>query len=133
MAKAVEAINLTKRYKDVTALNSMNLTIPEGAVFGVIGPNGAGKSTFMRILCDLVRPTSGTVRVLGVDPKNSDPDAKGLLDAMGLQDIASGAGWAQSTYFGLLGMFRLMGFAISRGKTPTVRASASSSAGTSAR
>ncbi|WP_455952330.1 ATP-binding cassette domain-containing protein [Arcanobacterium haemolyticum] len=61
MVDAVEAINLTKRYKDVTALNSMNLTIPEGVVFGVIGPNGAGKSTFMRILCDLVRPTGGTV------------------------------------------------------------------------
>lgn len=79
MADAVEAINLTKRYKDVTALNSMNFTIPEGAVFGVIGPNGAGKSTFMRILCDLVRPTSGTVRVLDVEPKNSGPQVRAKI------------------------------------------------------
>lgn len=78
-ADAVEAINLTKRYKDDTALNSMNLSIPEGVVFGVIGPNGAGKSTFMRILCDLVRPTSGTVRVLGVDPKNSGPQVRAKI------------------------------------------------------
>lgn len=64
----VEAEALTKTFGAITALNRLDLRIPQGEIFGVIGPNGAGKSTLMRILLDILRPTSGRVRVLGQDP-----------------------------------------------------------------
>lgn len=60
---------LEKRYGSHTALRGIDLDVPPGAVYGVIGPNGAGKTTTMRILLDLVRPTSGEVRVLGQHPR----------------------------------------------------------------
>ncbi len=76
---AVVAENLTKRFGDVVALDGLNLSISAGTIYGVIGPNGAGKSTFMRILCDVVRPTSGNVRVLGEDPLVGGPDLRARI------------------------------------------------------
>lgn len=69
MTAAVETRDLVKDFRDVRALAGIDLTIEEGEIFGVIGPNGAGKTTTMRILVDILRPTSGRVRVLGVDPR----------------------------------------------------------------
>jgi ABC-2 type transport system ATP-binding protein len=66
---AVQTHGLTKRFGSVTALDALQLTVPAGAIFGVIGPNGAGKTTLMRLLLDLLRPTSGHVEVLGRDPR----------------------------------------------------------------
>ncbi len=65
MSTAVETFGLTKRYRRVDALRSVDLTVPEGTVCGFLGPNGAGKTTTMRILMGLVRPTQGSARVLG--------------------------------------------------------------------
>ncbi|QLD89456.1 ABC transporter ATP-binding protein [Natronomonas salina] len=64
---AIEIVGLTKRFGDVVAVNDLELTVQEGEIFGFLGPNGAGKSTTIDILLDFVRPTSGTVRVLGHD------------------------------------------------------------------
>ena len=64
---AIEIVGLTKRFGDVVAVNDLELTVREGEIFGFLGPNGAGKSTTIDILLDFVRPTSGTVRVLGHD------------------------------------------------------------------
>lgn len=64
----VRARNLTKRYGPTLALDDFGLTVEEGEVHGFLGPNGAGKSTTLRILLGLVRPTSGTVEVMGRDP-----------------------------------------------------------------
>ncbi|WP_433631887.1 ATP-binding cassette domain-containing protein [Halomicrococcus sp. NG-SE-24] len=64
---AIEITELTKRYGDVTALDSLSLSVPEGTVFGFLGPNGAGKSTTINVLTDFIRPTSGSVSVLGFD------------------------------------------------------------------
>ncbi|WP_224270630.1 ABC transporter ATP-binding protein [Haloprofundus salinisoli] len=64
---AIELSDVTKRYGDVTAVRDLDLTVSEGEVFGFLGPNGAGKSTTINMLLDFVRPTSGTVRVLGHD------------------------------------------------------------------
>ena len=61
----VETTNLTRRYGAMTALDSLNLQIPQGAVYGFIGPNGAGKTTTMRILTTLLQPSSGEARVAG--------------------------------------------------------------------
>ncbi|MHA6762252.1 ABC transporter ATP-binding protein [Streptacidiphilus sp. PAMC 29251] len=74
---AVEAAGLVKRYGNAragkTALAGLDLTVERGEVFGFLGPNGAGKTTTIRLMLDLIRPTSGTLRVLGADPRD---DAK---------------------------------------------------------
>jgi ABC-2 type transport system ATP-binding protein len=59
--------NLTKRFGDFVAVDRLNLAIAKGEVFGFLGPNGAGKSTTIRMLCGLIRPTSGTAQVAGFD------------------------------------------------------------------
>ena len=64
---AIKTQALTKRYGALTALDSLDLELQSGDVFGFIGPNGAGKSTTMKILAGLLAPTSGTAQVLGKD------------------------------------------------------------------
>jgi len=64
---AVSARGLVKRYKDVTALDGVDLTVPTGSVLGLLGPNGAGKTTIVRILTTLLRPDAGSAEVAGVD------------------------------------------------------------------
>jgi len=66
---AIELDGVTKQFGDVTAVSDLDLTVPEGEVFGFLGPNGAGKSTTINMLLDFVRPTAGEVRVLGLDAK----------------------------------------------------------------
>jgi ABC-2 type transport system ATP-binding protein len=65
---------LTKSYGRVQALRGVDLEVHCGEIFGFLGPNGAGKTTTIRCLLDLIRPDSGTVRVLGLDPQ-ADPVA----------------------------------------------------------
>jgi len=67
MEQAIEARGLVKRYKGVTALDGVDLTVPSGTVLGLLGPNGAGKTTIVRVLSTLLRPDQGTARVTGVD------------------------------------------------------------------
>jgi daunorubicin resistance ABC transporter ATP-binding subunit len=64
---AVEAVGLTKHFKDVHALAGLDLVAPAGKVTAVLGPNGAGKSTFVRAVATLLRPDGGTLRVEGID------------------------------------------------------------------
>ncbi|MFP9193748.1 ABC transporter ATP-binding protein [Natronosalvus vescus] len=64
---AIECRNLTKRFGDVVAVDDLDLTVEEGEIFGFLGPNGAGKSTTIDILLDFIRPTDGSVTVLGHD------------------------------------------------------------------
>ncbi|WP_042386676.1 ABC transporter ATP-binding protein [Streptacidiphilus melanogenes] len=61
----IEVNELTKRYGDKLAVDHLSFTIPQGVVTGFLGPNGAGKSTTMRMMLDLDRPTSGSVRIDG--------------------------------------------------------------------
>jgi ABC-2 type transport system ATP-binding protein len=67
---AIEIANLTKRFGDVVAVDGLDLTVEEGEIFGFLGPNGAGKSTTIDILLDFIRPTAGTVTVLGYDAQD---------------------------------------------------------------
>lgn len=70
---AVEAIELTKKFGDFTAVDRVSFTIQRGEIFGFLGPNGAGKTTTIRMLLGLLRPTSGHAQVLGFDiVKQSD-------------------------------------------------------------
>src|SRR6201996_1630287 len=61
----IEACNLTKRYRDRTAVDDLSFTVRPGAVTGFLGPNGAGKSTTMRMIMGLDAPSSGSVLVNG--------------------------------------------------------------------
>lgn len=70
MEFAIEARALTKRYRGTTALDAVDFAVAPGTVFGMIGPNGAGKTTTMRLLLDIIRPTSGSAQVLGADARS---------------------------------------------------------------
>ncbi|MCZ7631619.1 MAG: ATP-binding cassette domain-containing protein [Microthrixaceae bacterium] len=67
MQAAIEATGLTKRFGEVTALDGLDLEVPEGTVLGLLGPNGAGKTTAVSILTTLLQPDEGTARVAGID------------------------------------------------------------------
>lgn len=67
-APLIETSKLVKRFGPARALDELDLTVAEGEVHGFLGPNGAGKSTTIRVLLGLIRPTSGTARVFGLDP-----------------------------------------------------------------
>lgn len=69
MTEAIRTRALRKRYGSHTALHALDLTVESGSVFGLIGPNGAGKTTALRLLLDIIRPTSGEVTVLGESPR----------------------------------------------------------------
>ena len=78
---ALDIENLRKEYGDVTALDGVSLTVPEGSFFGLLGPNGAGKTTFINILAGLVRKSGGTARVFGHDVEDEYQQTR---DAIGL-------------------------------------------------
>jgi len=66
-ATAIETFELVRRFGDFTAVDRVNLRVRPGSFFGFLGPNGAGKSTTIKMLTGLLAPTSGRVRVLGLD------------------------------------------------------------------
>ena len=69
----VEARGLTKRYgRRITAVDGLDLSVRRGEVYGFLGPNGAGKTTTLRMLLGLIRPSSGTARVLGKKPGDGE-------------------------------------------------------------
>ncbi len=70
MTPAIVANVLSKRYGSHSALHDLDLQVDPGEIFGLIGPNGAGKTTTMRLLLDVIRPSSGSVTVLGHDPRS---------------------------------------------------------------
>ncbi|HKR65652.1 MAG TPA: ABC transporter ATP-binding protein [Thermoanaerobaculia bacterium] len=75
----IEIHDLTKRYGDFTAVAGLSLTAAAGEIFGFLGPNGAGKTTTIRIISGLSLPTSGTVRVNGIDVLADAVRAKSIM------------------------------------------------------
>ncbi|MBX3029725.1 MAG: ATP-binding cassette domain-containing protein [Chloroflexi bacterium] len=73
---AIRTDGLTKRYGQRRGLAGLDLEVHPGEVFGFLGPNGAGKTTTIRLLLDIIRPTSGTVEVLGMQPRVAGPDLR---------------------------------------------------------
>ena len=95
----IELVGLRKEYRrlrrpPVVALDGLDLSVPEGGVFGFLGPNGSGKTTTIRCLLALARPTSGTCRVLGADSRADLPQVIGrigsLVETPGLFPAISG-------------------------------------------
>jgi ABC-2 type transport system ATP-binding protein len=70
MTAVIQTEALTKRYRNVFALDCLNLQVQEGAVYALVGPNGAGKTTSIKVLMNLITATSGRAQVLGMDSKN---------------------------------------------------------------
>ena len=75
----IELSALTKRYGSFTAVDGLSLTVPRGELFGFLGPNGAGKTTTLRMIAGILRPTSGAVRIGGVDVVKDPTAAKAKL------------------------------------------------------
>ena len=65
---AIETHGLARAFGDLRAVDGIDLAVPSGSFFGFLGPNGAGKSTTIKCLTGLLRPTAGTMRILGLDP-----------------------------------------------------------------
>ena len=99
---AIRTTALTKAYGEKRALDSVDLTVDEGSIFGFLGPNGAGKTTMLRLITGLARPTSGSVHVLGHDVATAGnavraeigflPDVPGFYDWMTADDFLRFAG-----------------------------------------
>lgn len=86
---AIEARGLVKRFEGFTAVGGVDLTVPEGAIYGILGPNGAGKTTTLRMLLGIIDPDEGYRRVLGHDRPHEVahtigylPEERGLYPAM---------------------------------------------------
>ncbi|MES0341495.1 MAG: ABC transporter ATP-binding protein [Candidatus Humimicrobiaceae bacterium] len=76
---AIEAFNLTKNFGSLTAVNNIDLTVNKGEIFGFLGPNGAGKTTTIKLLAGLLKPTSGTAKIMGKDIQESPIEAKAVI------------------------------------------------------
>ena len=81
-SKAIETRQLTKRYKGLTAVDNLNLSIPAGTLYGFIGPNGAGKTTTIRMLAGLLTPTSGEILIDGEPITHNPQRARWLVGYM---------------------------------------------------
>lgn len=82
MSTAVEALELTKRFGDFTAVDRVSFAVEPGEIFGFLGSNGAGKTTVIRILCGLLAPTSGSATVLGLDVEGQAEEIKQQIGYM---------------------------------------------------
>lgn len=79
MNAALEAEGLVKRYGARTAVDDLSFKVPQGAIYGVLGPNGAGKSSTLRMLVGVLRPTAGSVSILGGPPTRETMRRVGYL------------------------------------------------------
>jgi ABC-2 type transport system ATP-binding protein len=109
---AVDAVDVTKRYGELTAVDAISLQVAQGEVYGILGPNGAGKTTLLRMLFGLIRPDAGTLRVFGRSWQQAGPH---MLDGV--------AGFIESPKFYpyLTGRRNLAGLARLDGGAPRER------------
>src|SRR5580693_4562320 len=91
---AIDTRGLRKTFGDLVAIDGLDLAVPQGSFFGFLGPNGAGKSTTIKCLTGLLRPTSGTCRILGLDPEKEPVRVKKAIgvvpEDLGLFDRLTG-------------------------------------------
>ena len=84
---AIDATDLRRSFGDTKAVNGVNLAIRRGSIYGVLGPNGAGKTTTIRMLSTLLRPDSGSARVLGHDVDKDARTVRSLVSLTGQHRI----------------------------------------------
>jgi sodium transport system ATP-binding protein len=82
LTEAIRTRSLTKRYKDITAVDGVDLCVLQGEVYGLLGPNGAGKTTTVRLLATVIQPTSGTASVLGCDIREQPEEVRRSLGVL---------------------------------------------------
>src|ERR1041384_1279566 len=90
MELVIETEALTKRYGESVAVDDLALRVRRGEVYGFLGPNGAGKTTTLRMLLGLIRPTSGTAKVLGKAPGAANTSVGALVEGPGFYPYLSG-------------------------------------------
>lgn len=76
---AIKTQNLTKKYKDKTVVNNLNLSVDKGEMYALLGVNGAGKSTTIKMLSCLIKPTSGDALLMGKSIKDDETDVKQII------------------------------------------------------
>lgn len=99
-SNAIEIKKLNKRFGKYTALNNVSFDVPEGQIFGFLGPNGAGKTTTIRCIMDFIKPTRGSVKILGLDAHSDSAELKksiGYLSA----DYQLNSGWTGQDHISL--------------------------------
>ncbi len=79
---SVELDNVVKRFGEVTAVDCITLKVRPGEFFGFLGPNGAGKSTTIKMMCGLLRPDQGSIRILGFDVRRQPLEVKKRIGAL---------------------------------------------------
>ncbi|MBE0688227.1 MAG: ABC transporter ATP-binding protein [Anaerolineaceae bacterium] len=75
-SNAIETFDLSRHFGSFTAVDRVNFYVPKGEIFGLLGPNGAGKTTTIRMLCGIIRPSSGNASVLGFDIRKDAEEIK---------------------------------------------------------
>src|ERR1043165_9927358 len=73
---AIQTAGLTKNYGKSRGITDVTLEVATGEIFGFLGPNGAGKTTAIRLMLDFIRPTSGSMRTLGLEPRKDGPSLR---------------------------------------------------------
>jgi lipooligosaccharide transport system ATP-binding protein len=82
----LEATQLVKRFGDITAVKGVSFTVERGESFGFLGPNGAGKTSTMRMISAVSQPSSGTLSILGLDPRTHGPEIRARLGVVPQED-----------------------------------------------
>ncbi|MGC2168129.1 MAG: ABC transporter ATP-binding protein, partial [Acidimicrobiales bacterium] len=82
----LEAHDLVKNFGDFAAVKGISFAIDRGESFGFLGPNGAGKTSTMRMISAVSQPTSGTLSILGLDPREHGPNIRGRLGVVPQED-----------------------------------------------
>lgn len=94
MDNIIETYNISKKFDDFTAVDSVNLEVERNNIYGVLGPNGAGKTTLISMLCTILHPTSGTATVNGYDIVKQSKEVRAsigiVFQSRALDDILTG-------------------------------------------
>ena len=107
----IEAIGLTRRFGDFIATDHVDFRVRRGEIFGLLGPNGAGKSTTFKMMCGLLRPSSGQASVMGLDLKRSASQARQQLGYMAQKFALYGNLTVQQNLAFFSGIYGLRGMA----------------------
>jgi len=82
MGNSIQTFSLTKKFRDITAVDNLNVEVKKNTIFGLVGPDGAGKTTIMRMLCSLLTPDSGTAKIGGYDILTESDEIKNHIGYM---------------------------------------------------